>query len=750
MADLLTVGAAAAAGVPSTVLGARRTKTAIEARRLRAFRLSFPYGTEPAQVVAFCRSVSGLLPPWWKRLFGSPSLVLEIWADHEGVTHRLLASAEVAGFLLAQLRAVLPGVRIEVEEDAPAPDLAVAAELRLSNFRWPLRSDDPVSIAAGIIATTQPLRAGAGIVIQWVLSPAPTPRRAALAPTLLAELGLPSARVQASLPLGEAAAQREKTAEPAVWAVCRIGAEAPTRERARHLVRQVEGAFHPTSAPGASLRRRWVPEVIAARRLRRRAVPLLSWPMLLNAKELAAVSGLPMGELTLAGLELAGTRQLPPAPSVPRRGRVVGRASSPGNERSVALSVTESLKHLHVIGPTGVGKSTLLLNLIVGDMAAGRGVVVVDPKGDLAHDVLDRLPKRRLRDLVLLDPNDAKRPVGFNVLAQAGATPEMAADQVVAIFRQLYSAFWGPRTDDILRAALLTLLREPGMTLAEVPLLLTDERFRRRLTGTLDDYVLEGFWGWYEALSPGERAQATGPVLNKLRTFLLRRRVRNVIGQSESTFSLESVLAERKILIVNLAKGRLGEDAAALLGATVLSALWQAVQARASMPASERAPFFAFIDEFQDYLRLPTNLADVLAQARSYGFGLTLSHQHLGQLPAEVRHGVLANARSKVVFQAASDDARVLAREFQPYLTPTDLQGLGAYEAIFAASAGARVAPPATIVTKPPPAPTDCADTARVLSRQRYGRDAIEVEAALRARADARHGATAIGSRRRP
>lgn len=749
MTDPLTIGTVAVTGVPIAALGVRRARTAIEARRLRAFRLSFPYGTDPAQVVAFCRSVSGLLPPWWKRLFSSPSLVLEIRADHEGVAHHLLAPAEIAGFLLAQLRAVLPGVRIEVEDDVPTPEVAVAVELRLSNFRWPLRSDDPVSIAAGLISTTQPLRAGERIVIQWVLSPAPTPRRAPFAPTLLAELGLPSARVQAALPLGEAAARREKTSEPGLWAVCRIGAQASGRERARQLIRQVEGAFHPTSAPGASLRRRWLPEAIAARRLRHRAVPLVGWPMLLNAKELAAVSGLPMGDVTLAGVELAGTRQLPPAPSVPRRGRVVGRASSPGNERSVALSVAESLKHLHVIGPTGVGKSTLLLNLICGDMAAGRGVVVIDPKGDLANDVLDRLPKRRIRDLVLLDPNDAARPVGFNVLAQAGATPEMAADQVVAIFRQLYSAFWGPRTDDILRAALLTLLQKPGMTLAEVPLLLTDEGFRRRLIGTLDDYVLEGFWSWYEALSPGERAQATGPVLNKLRTFLLRRRVRNVIGQSESTFSLGSVLTDRKILIVNLAKGRLGEDAAALLGATVLSALWQAVQARAALPAGERAPFFAFIDEFQDYLRLPTNLADVLAQARSYGFGLTLSHQHLGQLPAEIRHAVLANARSKLVFQAAADDARVLAREFQPYLTPADLQGLGAYEAVFAASAGARVAPPATIVTKPPPPPTNCAATARALSRQRYGRDAAKVEAELRGRVEPRAAGAVIGSRRR-
>ena len=180
----------------------------------------------------------------------------------------------------------------------------------------------------------------------------------------------------------------------------------------------------------------------------------------------------------------------------------------------------------------------------------------------------------------------------------------------------------------------------------------------------------------------------------------------------------------------------------------MLSALWQAVQGRARLAPSERHPVFCFVDEFQDYLRLPTNLADVLAQARGYGFGLTLAHQHLGQLPAEVRQAVLANARSKAVFQTSADDARVLAREFAPYLTAADLQGLGPFEAVLAASAGARVLPPATIATLPPPPPTG-PEAARALSRQRYGRDAAEVEAAMRSRIEGGAGETVIGSRRR-
>jgi DNA helicase HerA-like ATPase len=716
----------------------------------QAFELTLPYGTRPEAVVAFCRSLAGLLPPWWKRWLGSPCVVIEVAADADGITHRLTAPASFAPYVLTQLRAALPGVRIKVHADGPSRAVPVAAaELRLSSLEFPIRSDASRELAAGLLATLQPLRPGESVALQWLLSPAPPPRRPSAAGSLTAQLGFGPGQLQAQLTSPDQAAVREKASEPAVWAVARIGADAADRKRARALVRQVEGAFHAAGASGVTLRRRWLPERVVAGRIVRRSEPALHWPMLLNAKELGAVVGLPVGELTLPGLMLAGTRQLAPSPDIPRRGRVVGRSTYTGAERALALSVADSLRHLHVVGPTGVGKSTLLLNLICSDLAAGRGVIVIDPKGDLVRDVLERVPDGRAGDVVLLDPTDAERPVGFNLFADANGAPELVADQVIAIFRGLFAAFWGPRTDDVMRAAVLTLTRKPGMTLAEVPLLLTDDGFRRRLTADLDDYVLEGFWAWYEALSPGERAQVVGPVLNKVRAFLVRRRLRNVIGQSDSTFSLDEVLSDRKVLLVSLAKGVLGEDAAGLLGAAILARLWQAVQARAALPSSERRPVFCHVDEFQDYLKLPTNLADVLAQARGYGFGLTLAHQHLGQLPSDVRQAVLANARSRIAFQLPADDARTLAREFAPYLAPTDLQGLGPYEAVFAASAGARVTPPVTMATLPPTAATGSGEAARALSRQRYGRPLSEVEAAMRERVNGKPKVTAVGSRRR-
>jgi hypothetical protein len=285
------------------------------------------------------------------------------------------------------------------------------------------------------------------------------------------------------------------------------------------------------------------------------------------------------------------------------------------------------------------------------------------------------------------------------------------------------------------------------MTLAEVPLLLADPGFRRQLVGRVNDPILRQFWGWFEGLSDGERGQATAPLSNKLRAVLLRRRLRNVLGQAEPKLDLDQALATNEILLVPLAKGTLGEQAAALMGSLVVARVWQAVLRRSAIPQAKRPLTFAYIDEFQDYLRLPMSVADVLAQARGLGLGLTLAHQHLGQLPAGLQEAVLANARSRVVFQVTAKDAHTLARELAPHLGPEDLQGLAAYEVVATLSAGARIAPPVTGRTLLPPTATGLAEEARRRSRERYGQDREEVEHAIQARHEGTMPAGGTGRR---
>jgi hypothetical protein len=284
------------------------------------------------------------------------------------------------------------------------------------------------------------------------------------------------------------------------------------------------------------------------------------------------------------------------------------------------------------------------------------------------------------------------------------------------------------------------------MTLCETPLVLTDPAFRRRLTSRLDDPVgLGPFWASFDALSEGERAQWIGPLMNKLRTLLLRQRIRNVIGQAEPRFSFEQALNDQRIVLVSLRRGLLGDDAAALIGALVIARLWQTVSRRSGQTSASRQLVIAYIDEIQDYLSLPTNVADLLVQARGLGLGLTLSHQHLAQLPPPVRSAVLANCGSRVFFQLSATDAQGMAREVAPYLTAADLQQLGPYEVVAQLAVGPRTAPPATGVTAPLVPSLGTAELVRARSRMLYGRDRVEVEAEIRERHKPRPGGGHIG-----
>jgi hypothetical protein len=721
-------------------------------RNLACYELRFPRGLEPTKVAAFFNGLSGLAGSRWERAIRPQAVILELSATADGIRHHLLVPEGEAGFVLATLRAALPGVTATpVKDDKPVWPVA-AAGLALSNLHRPLAVDRSAEISTAILAAVQPLREGERVVVQWVVSPAGpvAPVQAASASheerPLLARLAETAIGAGQGLEGEDLKLARAKQSSALFGATGRVGVVAEEPGRARRLLGQVLGAHHAANAPGVHLFRRRLASLAVGGALAERRLPVVHHSCIFNAAELGALAAFPVGKTSLPGLRLAGCRQLAPSSDIPAGGRVLGVATFPGSERPLALSVTDSLRHLHVIGPTGVGKSTLLTGLIAQDMAAGRGVVVIDPKGDLVADVLDRVPPSRTGDVIVLDPADDERPVGLNLLAGTADSRELVVDQVVGIFHSLYSAFWGPRTDDILRAALLTLVGVPGMTLAEVPLLLSDPGFRRRLVARVDDPIALGpFWGWFEGLSDGERTQAIGPIMNKLRAITLRRRLRNVLGQADPRLDFDRVLSERRILLVPLAKGLLGEEAAALVGSLVVARLWQAVQGRAGRPASERHATFAYIDEAQDFLRLPTDISDILAQSRALGLGLSLSHQHLGQLPPALRAAILANCRSRVIFQCSAADAASFAKELAPHVEAADLQGLDAYQVVMSLSTGTRVAPPVTGRTELPPPATGMAAAAREQSRQHYGRDRAEVEAALRARHGERPGTAVVG-----
>ncbi len=416
----------------------------------------------------------------------------------------------------------------------------------------------------------------------------------------------------------------------------------------------------------------------------------------------------------------------------PRRqaGKVLGDSDA-GPRRPVALAAADARHHLHVLGATGTGKSTLLTNLILADAAAGRGVAVLDPKGDLIGDVLARLPAGAASRLLLIDPAETLAPAALNVLDTTGRSPELVTDQVVGVFARLYAAYWGPRIEDVLRCACLTLTRQPPpapgrphggqvATLADVPRLLSDPRYRQLLTAQITDQTgLGGFWAWYDGLSDAARAAVIGPVLTKLRGILTRRFAVDLLGASASSFSLTQIL-DGGILLARLPKGLLGDDTTRLVGSLLLSGLWQHATARASQPETARLDAAVYVDECHNFMHLPGPIDDVLAEARGYHLSLVLAHQHLGQLPRELADAIHANARNKALFTVSPNDARIMARHVGPYLSAEDLTRLDRYQLACRLVAGGRDTHGFTLATRPAPAAgTDNTELLRAAARTR-------------------------------
>jgi hypothetical protein len=476
----------------------------------------------------------------------------------------------------------------------------------------------------------------------------------------------------------------------------------------------------------------------------------MSRGQLFSVAELAALAHLPW-DVNAPGLARAGARSVPPAPALPTAVdgvKVLGDADA-GPARPVGLGVADARQHVHMLGKTGSGKSTLLVNLILQDAAAGRGQVVIDPMGDLVTHVLDRLPPAALeRPIVLFDPCDETVPVPrVNMLD--GAEPYLATDHLVGIFSKIYAGFWGPRTDDLLRAACLTLMQAdrartdlPFPTLAAVPELLTDARIRRRYTDALrgDRHrVLLNFWAGYEQHSEAARAQLTAPLLNKLRGFLMRDYPARVIASGPTDIDMAAVLSGG-LLLARLPKGVLGEETARLLGSFLIAKTWQGVTARAALgPDTDRPDASLLVDEAHTYLNLPLRVEDMLAEARGYRLSLTLAHQDLGQLPAVMREAISANARNKIYFNASPEDATKLAKHTHPHLTEHDLARLGAYQAATRLVVSGTEQPACTLTTRPlpPPVPGRAAEVRARLTGTDSGSESTSTTAATEQEASA-------------
>lgn len=348
--------------------------------------------------------------------------------------------------------------------------------------------------------------------------------------------------------------------------------------------------------------------------------------------------------------------------------------------RKFGIKTDDRRRHMYLIGKTGMGKSTMLENMIVEDIQAGRGVAVVDPHGDLAEKIIEYIPTERINDVVYFNPADIENPIAFNVVEHVEPhLRHLVASGLLGVFKKLWADSWGPRLEYILRNAILAILDYPGSTLLAVTRMLSDKVFRKKVIENIQDPVVKAFWvNEFAGYNDKFAAEAVSPIQNKVGQFLSSSLIRNIVGQVKSSLDMRTIMDEKKILIMNLSKGRIGEDNSSLLGNMMITKLQLAAMSRVNVPESQREDFYLYVDEFQNFAT--DSFANILSEARKYRLNIVLAHQYIEQLEEKVKFAVFGNVGTLVIFRVGAADSEALAPEFAPIFYEEDLVNLPKYE----------------------------------------------------------------------
>ena len=393
----------------------------------------------------------------------------------------------------------------------------------------------------------------------------------------------------------------------------------------------------------------------------------------------------------------------------------------------------EKPSNVFIYGKTGTGKSTVFKNMIIQDMQNGFGVGVIDPHGELIDFVLENVPDGRVNDVVVFDPSDYKHPVGFNMLECSNPTQKnLMASGLLAAFAKHFGYSWGPRLEYLLNNGILTMLDVPGTTMLGITRLFADKNYQNYIVNKVKDPIIKEFWNKEFKDMKGNQSlitEALSPIQNKVGRFLSSSTIRNILGQRSSTIDLQDIMNNKKIFLINLSKGKIGEDNAYLLGSLLVSRMFFEIVQRVNMVPEERQPFYLYIDEFQNF---STDIfPSILSEARKYRLNLNLAHQYLYQLPESIKHAVFGNVGTVISFRVGSYDAKELAEEMKPVFTGEDLENLDNHHIALRLLIDGKMSPAFSAITMPPLKPKGHEaerETVLRISRERYAtpRDIVE------------------------
>ncbi|MFZ2025479.1 MAG: DUF87 domain-containing protein [Microgenomates group bacterium] len=634
---------------------------------------------------------------WWAFIKPQDHISFELVAKREDIRFYVSVPKNIKDLVEKQIHGAYPGADIkEVEEYSIFSEKGkvafTALRLRYANH-YPIRTyrDLPTDALSLITSNLAKMSEGEGAVIQVLVQPTGDKwkniGRSYISKVKKDEANPEKANFKVNSKSLEAI--ETKIQKPGFNSVIRIVVSSETKDRAEVHLKNILASFEQFSSDNNSfwevkfpIRHLFLTDFIY------RYFPVMNLPLLkqysvLNSDELASLYHLPNKTIETPYIFWLNAKRAPAPMSIPESGMFLGMSKYRGIERPIYLGEDDRRRHMYVIGKTGTGKSQLLEELVMQDINAGRGVAVIDPHGDLISGILNRMPVSRAEDVIYFDPSDTERPMGLNMLeAQTEEQKHFVVTSIVGLMYKLYdpmkTGIIGPRFEHAIRNAMLTVMAEPGNTFVEVVRILTDPSFVQELLPKVNDPMIRRYWTDQIAQTADfHKSEVLDYIVSKFGRFVTNKLMRNIIGQSESSFDFRKVMDDGKILLVNLAKGKLGEENSNFLGLILVPRILVAAMSRQEIPEEKRRDFYLYVDEFQNFAT--PDFAQILSEARKYRLNLVVANQFIGQMEEEVKNAVFGNVGTLVAFRVGVTDANYLQHEFQPTFNESDLINIDKY-----------------------------------------------------------------------
>jgi len=691
---------------------------------------------------------------WYSFLLSEHAVSFEIVGRKEDIRFYVCVPHELMELVEKQIHGAYPGAEIRQVEEKPIFDergkVVYQSFVKNSAGYYPIQSfrdlaTDPLSSITSFLAK---MRENEGAMLQIIVSPAShgwSNKGHGYISKSKKDESNPDKASYSVDPKSLEAVERS-TGKPGFEVSIRLVVSAPTKNEATTLLKQFAGTFAQFSGPYNKFKKQyiWLKRLFMVDFIYRYQA-MFRGKSILNSEELATIFHFPNKQVETPHIHWLNAKSAPAPSQIPNEGLYLGKSVYRGMTRKIYISDKDRARHMYIIGKTGTGKSELLMNMILQDIRAGKGVCFIDPH-DTVEKILEYIPPERAEDVIYFDPSDTERPMGLNLLeARTEEEKQFVASSIINLMYKLYdphkTGIIGPRFEHAIRNAMMTVMVEPGATFIEIVRILTDQKFVQELLPKVQDPIVRRYWTDQIAqTSDFHKSEVLDYIVSKFGRFITDKMMRNIIGQSYSSFDFRKVMDEGKILLINLAKGRIGEENSAFLGLVLVPKILVAAMSRQDIPEKDRRDFNLYVDEFQNFAT--PDFATILSEARKYHLNLIVANQFIGQIEEEVKNAVFGNVGTLMSFRVGVQDANFLQHEFTPTFSESDLTNVERFHTFVKTIVDNEPMPPFSmdltrdIEAERKLANPKLAEMIKKLSRLKYGKDKdiLEVDIVKRAR----------------